>query len=104
MKSRITRITAALQHGEDAVVHLYRGFPGVFVDGLNVHNAVVVAVDIVELVVGDQILMQRLHLGVELFLALAVGDDLRHRVEHIIKDAGGVGSRCPALRYQRSCH
>ncbi len=46
-------------------------FPAFFVDGLNVHNAVVVIVDIVELVVDDQILMQRLHLGVELFLALA---------------------------------
>ena len=88
---QVVHLPRQLQHGEDAVIYLYRGFAGVFVDGLNVHNAVVVIVDIVELVVGDQILMQRLHLGVELFLALAVGDDLRHCVEHIIKDGGVPG-------------
>ena len=88
---QVVHLPRQFQHGEDAVVHLHRGFPGVFVDGLNVHNAVVVVVDIVELIVGDQILMQRLHLGVELLLAFAVGDDLRHRVEHIIKDGGVPG-------------
>ena len=89
---QFVHLLCQLQHGKDAVIYLYRGFPGVFVDGLNVHNAIVVVVDIVELVVGDQILMQRLHLGVELFLALAVGDDLRHGVEHIIEH-GGVALR-----------
>ena len=88
---QLVHLPRQLQHGEDAVIYLYRSFAGVFVDGLNVHNAVVVVVDIVELVVGNQILMQRLHLGVELFLTLAVGDDLRHRVEHIIKDGGVPG-------------
>ena len=88
---QVVHLPRQLQHGEDAVIHLYRGFAGIVVDGLNVHNAGIVVVDIVELVVGDQILMQRLHLGVELFLALAVGDDLRHRVEYVIKDGGVPG-------------
>ena len=79
------------QHREDAVIHLYRGLAGVVVDGLDIGHTGVIVVDVKELVVADKVGVEFAHLGGELLLAFAVGDDLRHRVEYIVKDSAVTG-------------
>ena len=77
-----------LQHGQDAVIHFNGGLARVVVDGLHVGDAVVVVVDVVELVVGNQVGVQSVHLGVEFVLAVAVGNDGGDGVEHVVEDGG----------------
>ena len=87
----LVHLVGQLQHGEDAVVHLHRSAAGIVVDGLDVGHAGVIVVDIIQLVIGNKICVQGIHLGVEFFLALAVGDHLRYGIEHIIKNGGIAG-------------
>ena len=79
------------QHGEDAVVHFHGGFAGIVVDGLDIGHTGIIVVDVKELVVADKVGVERAHLGSEIFFALAVGDDLCHRIEHIVKDGAVAG-------------
>ena len=81
-----------LQHPQDLVVHGHGGKAGVVVDGLDVGDAVVVVVDVVELVIFQQVGVESVHLGGELLLAVAVGDDLGHGVKGVIEH-GGVALR-----------
>ena len=81
-----------LQHPEDLVIHCHRGSARIVVDGLDVGHAIVIIINIIELVVLHKVGVECVHLGGELFLAVAVGDDLRHGVEHIIEH-GGVALR-----------
>ena len=81
-----------LQHPQDLVVHGHGGEAGVVVDGLDVGDAVVVVVDVVELVVFQKVGVECVHLSGELLLAVAVGDDLGHGVKGVIKH-GGVALR-----------
>ena len=87
----LVHLVGQLQHGEDAVVHLHRSAAGIVVDGLDVGHAGVIVVDIIQLVIGNKVCVQGIHLGVEFFLALAVGDHLRYGIEHIIKNGGIAG-------------
>ena len=87
----VVHLLSQLQHGQDAVIHLHGGFAGVVVDSFHIHHAVVVVVDVVQLVVRDQVSVQGFHLLSELFLALAVGDHLGDGVEHIIEDGAVAG-------------
>ena len=49
----VVHLLSQLQHGQDAVIHLHGGLAGVVVDGFHIHHAVVVVVDVVQLVVRD---------------------------------------------------
>ena len=82
----VVHLPGQLQHPEDLIVHLNRGSARVVVDGLDVHHAVVVVVDVVETVVFQQVGVEGVHLAVELLLAVAVGDDLRYGVKRVVKD------------------
>ena len=82
----IVHLLRQFQHPEDPVVHRHRIGTGMVVDGLDVDDAVVVVVDVVELVVGHQIGVQGVHLRGEFLLAVAVGDDLRDGVKGVVKD------------------
>ena len=77
-----------LQHPEDLVIHRHRGSARIVVDGLDVGHTIVIIINIIELVVLHKVGVECVHLGGELFLAVAVGDDLRHGVEHIIEHGG----------------
>ena len=77
-----------LQHPQDLIVHGHGGKAGVVVDGLDVGDAVVVVVDVVELVIFQQVGVESVHLGGELLLAVAVGDDLGHGVKGVIEHRG----------------
>ena len=72
------------QHPEDLIVHLNGGDAGVVVDGLDIHHAVIIVVNVVKAVVFQQIGVEGVHLTGELLLAVAVGDDLRDSVESIV--------------------
>ena len=87
----LVHLVGQLQHGEDAVVHLHRSAAGIVVDGLDVSHAGVIVVDIIQLIIGNKVCVQGIHLGIEFFLALAVGDHLRYGIEHIIKNGGIAG-------------
>ena len=77
-----------LQHPQDLVVHGHGDKAGVVVDGLDVGDAVVVVVDVVELVIFQQVGVECVHLGGKLLLAVAVGDDLGHGVKGVIEHGG----------------
>ena len=81
-----------LQHPQDLVVRGHGGKAGVVVDGLDVGDAVVVVVDVVELVIFQQVGVECVHLSGELLLAVAVGNDLGHGVKGVIEH-GGVALR-----------
>src|SRR5699024_10256872 len=79
----VVHFDGQFEHINDPLVHLDRRDAGVVVDGFDVVDALVIVVNIVEPVVGDQIVVEGLHLLVELGLAVAVGDGLGHGVEHV---------------------
>ena len=77
------------QQVHDPVIHLHRALGGAVVQVVQVGHALVVVVNVVQLVVFGQILMQGVHLLVPFLLAGGVADHGGHGVEHIIP-AGGV--------------
>ena len=77
------------QQVHNAVIHRHRALGRAVVQIIQVGHALVVVVDIVQLVVFGQILMQSVHLPVPFLLAGGVADHGGHGVEHIIP-AGGV--------------
>ena len=91
----VVHLPGQFQHPEDLIVHLNGCDAGIVVDGLDIHHAVIIVVDVVETVVFQQVGVEGVHLTGELLLAVAVGDDLRDSVEGIIEDGAvplGVGA------------
>ena len=88
----VVHLLGQFQHPQNFVVHRDGGLARVVIDGFDVHDAVIVVVDVVELVVFQQVCVKGGHLSVEVLFAVAVGDDLRHGVEGIVED-GGVALR-----------
>ena len=91
----VVHLPGQFQHPEDLIVHLNGCDAGVVVDGLDIHHAVIIVVDVVETVVFQQVGVEGVHLTGELLLAVAIGNDLRDSVEGIIEDGAvplGVGA------------
>ena len=102
----LIHIAAEEQQVDDSPVHLDGAFPGVVVDGPDVVYALVLVVDVVQLVVLAQLVAEGGDGLGELLLALGVAEHGGHRVEQL-QELGlvallpGAGAVRPARRPRR---